>query len=150
MLQFEVTYSNSRVTPCSLSGQSVGLLQFFDGLAGPVEEEFKHFFVVVTIALLEVGAVLDVHDAAFIVEDDQHGIAEAAGVAQAAKSLLVFVGLGGVDVDVNKVFLHDIGNLLVLGDELGEAQAPRAPVAAHLADDEAAAFAGHFQSLVYL
>ena len=90
------------------------------------------------------------HDVAVLVEDDQHGEAEAAGVAQSFHGLFVLVLLGVVDVDVDEVLLNQIGNLLIVGDEIGEAQAPGAPVATHLADDKAAALAGLVKGAVDL
>ena len=59
------------------------LFQIFDGFVGPVLEELKHFFVVVALPFFEIGAVLDVHDASFFIEDDKDGVSEAAGVAEA-------------------------------------------------------------------
>ena len=53
-------------------------------------------------------------------------------------------------MDVHEVLVDQLADLRIFRDEIGEAQAPRAPVAAHLADDELAFGLSLFQGLVDL
>ena len=49
-----------------------------------------------------------------------------------------------------KVVFHQFRDLRIFGDKIGEAEAPGAPVAAHLADDELVLCLGFRYGLIYL
>ena len=54
------------------------------------------------------------------------------------------------DEDIDKVFVNQIADCAVVGDEISEMQAPRAPVSTHLADDELVLCLGFCDGLVNL
>lgn len=78
------------------------------------------------------------------VEDDKDGEAEALGIAQSLEHglgvllLRLVSGLAWVIVDMNvdKVVIDNFHDIAVLADEVGKSEAPGAPVAAHLTDNE--------------
>ena len=78
--------------------------------------------------------------AALAVEHYEDGKAEALRMAQAAHQGLGARVLGlarmVVDVDEEEMVVDDLGNVGFGGGEVGKAQAPRTPVAPHLADDQ--------------
>ena len=124
----------------------------------PVLEEAEHFVLVVALALFEEAGVLCVDDIAALVEHNEYGKAEASRIAEAFHHLrrpcLAF-GIGGtvggvVYVDIDKVVADERADVVVLCDEVGKAQAPRAPVAAHLTDHELPFALGLFQRVVNL
>ena len=55
-----------------------------------------------------------------------------------------------VDVYIHEVAVDDLGNILVVSDEVGKAQAPWAPVATHLTNHKPALVAGLRQCFVDL
>lgn len=103
------------------------------GLLVPQAEELLHPLAAVALAFLEALALLYVDGHAFLVEHHEDRVAEAAGVAEELHGLQVLVLLGVIYVDIDVVLLHQRRYDAVLDGELREAQAPRTPVAAHLA-----------------
>ena len=87
---------------------------------------------------------------AFLVEHNKGGVAETARVAEAFHGFVVLVGFGGIDVDVDEVVSHKLGDFLVLVDEFVELEAPRAPVAAHLANEQPVGASDLLQGFVNL
>ena len=80
-------------------------------------------------------------DLSLFVEDNQHGETKSPGVVQSFhQGLSHLPGLVGVVVgmDIDEILLDNGIDGTVIGDEVGKTQAPGAPVAAHLADDELA------------
>ena len=98
------------------------------------------------------------NDMAFLVEDNEYGESETATVVQALHQgcclllLRLTARLSGivVHVDILEVLVDDLTNRGVVGDEVGKLQAPRAPVATDLTDDELVGRLGFRHSLVYL
>lgn len=78
------------------------------------------------------------------VEKNKHRKAETLGISQPFHQIFGSLGLllttrlsrVIVDMDVDIVIRHHLGNVTVVGDEVGEAKAPRAPVATHLTHHE--------------
>ena len=104
-----------------------------DGFTVPKTKEFLHALAAVAFALFERFRLLNMDGLSLTVEHDEGGVAEAAGITEEAHGFLVFVALGVVDMDIDEVLLDEGSYDAVLFCEVGETEAPRAPVAAHLA-----------------
>ena len=95
------------------------------------------------------------HDLSITIEHHEDGEAETLGMIEALQQCLRLTHLGlalrlawvVVHVDINEVFCYETTDGGIIGDEIGKFQAPWAPVASHLADDELALALGLFHSL---
>ena len=113
-----------------------------DGLGCPRLEEAKRFLLAVTLVFLQETGVLDVEHVAGLVEHHKHGepkpLRTAKALHQGLRLLCRLAARVVVDMDIGEVVGHQLGYLGVALHKIGEAQAPRAPVATHLADHQAA------------
>ena len=97
-------------------------------------------------------------DPAFFIEHHKHWESETCRIIKAFQHSLcqlhLFLSLRFpgivVHVDINKAFVNDIAYCGVFRDEVCKPQAPGAPVATHLTDDELPFSLGFQYSMVYL
>ena len=111
------------------------------GLGRPVLEEAEDFIFVVALSFLQEAGVLDVEHLAGGIEDHEDGEAKATWVIQTFQhglslGLSLLVAWVVVDVNILKVLLNEGADGSILGNKVGKAQTPRAPVASHLTDNE--------------
>ena len=112
-----------------------------DGSGSPGVEEAQHLGLVIALALFQKTGVLNVQHLSIRAEQHKHREAEALWIAQtrhqgsSGLGLLLASRLARIVIHmyVDKVIVHHFSDVAVFADEVGKAQAPRAPVAAHLA-----------------
>lgn len=130
----------------------------FDGIRCPALEETQHFFLIVALSFFQETGILNVDDLAFFIKDDEDREAETSTIIQSLHQgfclldLYFTSGLLGVVVhmDILKVVLNDFADGAIVHDKSSKPQAPRAPIATNLADDELSLRLRLDERLIYL
>ena len=118
----------------------------------------EHLFLIISFAFLQETGILNVKYLALLVQHHKDGKSETTGIIQSCQHLLGSLHLLCpflltwiiVHMDIYKVLVNHLADSSIFGNKIRETQAPRAPVAANLTDNEFTFRLRFRYSLIYL